>query len=61
MDEAEIESILRATRKSGYRQHSRARGRSAARLPYDKSRDFFQHAADLVKFIRRFNEIRCAS
>ncbi len=24
--------------------------------PYDKSQDFFQHAADLVKFIRRFNE-----
>src|SRR6266436_5020717 len=25
-------------------------------IPYDKSQDSFQHAIDLVKFIRRFNE-----
>lgn len=25
-------------------------------MAYDKSRDFFQHAVDLVKFIRRFND-----
>lgn len=25
-------------------------------IPYDKSGDFFQHACDLVSFIRRFNE-----
>ena len=30
-------------------------------MVYDKSRDSFQHAIDLVKFIRNFNDVRLAS
>ena len=54
--DAEIEDILRRYAKSGIGNILALGGDKPGGMPYDKSRDSFQHAIDLVKFIRRFNE-----
>ena len=55
-NEQEIEEILIRYAKSAIGNILALGGDSPAGIPYDKSRDSFQHAIDLVKFIRRFNE-----
>ena len=54
--EEEIEEILLRYAKSAIGNILALGGDRPAGIAYDKSRDFFQHAIDLVKFIRRFNE-----
>jgi len=54
--EQEIEAILLRYAKSGIGNILALGGDKPAGIAYDKSRDSFQHAIDLVKFIRRFNE-----
>ena len=54
-NEQEIEAILRRYGKSGIANIFALGGDRPARIPEHKSRDAFQHAIDLVKFIRRFN------
>ena len=54
--EAEIESILRRYAKSCIGNILALGGDPPRECAYDKSGDAFQHATDLVKFIRRFNE-----
>ena len=54
--EDEIETILLRYAKSGIGNILALGGDRPRDLPYDKLRDSFQHAVDLVKFIRRFNE-----
>jgi methylenetetrahydrofolate reductase (NADPH) len=54
--EDEIEAILRRYAKSSIGNILALGGDRPAGIAYDKSRDSFQHAIDLVKFIRRFNE-----
>ncbi len=52
----EIETILRRYSKSVIGNILALGGDRPVGMPYDKSRDSFQHAIDLVKFVRRFNE-----
>ncbi|HEY6070599.1 MAG TPA: methylenetetrahydrofolate reductase, partial [Chthoniobacterales bacterium] len=54
--EAEIDAILTRYAKSGIGNILALGGDRPLEMPYDKSRDSFPHAIDLVKFIRRFNE-----
>src|SRR5450631_2961670 len=54
--EAEIESILHRYAKSCIGNILALGGDPPRECAYDKSGDAFQHATDLVKFIRRFNE-----
>ena len=55
-NEDEVEAILRRYAKSGIGNILALGGDRPRDLPYDKTRDSFQHAIDLVKFIRRFNQ-----
>jgi methylenetetrahydrofolate reductase (NADPH) len=55
-NEEEIEAILLRYAKSAIGNILALGGDRPAGIVYDKSRDSFQHAIDLVKFIRRFNE-----
>jgi methylenetetrahydrofolate reductase (NADPH) len=55
-NEEEIGGILLRYAKSGIGNILALGGDSPRGMPYDKSRDSFQHAIDLVKFIRQFNE-----
>ena len=55
-NEDEIERILGRYAKSGIGNILALGGDRPAGVAYDKSRDSFQHAIDLVKFVRRFNE-----
>jgi len=55
-NEEEIEAILLRYAKSAIGNILALGGDKPAGIAYDKSRDSFQHAIDLVKFIRRFNE-----
>lgn len=54
--EQEIEPILLRYAKSAIGNILALGGDPPRGIPYDKSRDSFHHAIDLVKFIRRFNE-----
>src|SRR5215468_10672985 len=55
-NEEEIEAILLRYAKSAIGNILALGGDRPAGMAYDKTRDSFQHAIDLVKFIRRFNE-----
>ncbi|PYK41581.1 MAG: methylenetetrahydrofolate reductase [NAD(P)H] [Verrucomicrobia bacterium] len=55
-NEEEIEAILLRYARSAIENVLALGGDRPRDIPYDKSRDSFQHAIDLVKFIRRFNE-----
>jgi methylenetetrahydrofolate reductase (NADPH) len=55
-NEEEIEAILLRYAKSGIGNILALGGDRPVGIAYEKSRDSFQHAIDLVKFIRRFNE-----
>src|SRR5919201_4304729 len=57
-NEEEVEGILLRYAKSAIGNILALGGDSPLGIAYDKSRDSFQHAIDLVKFIRRFNESR---
>ncbi len=54
--EEEIDAILQRYAQSAISNILALGGDVPRDLPYDKARDSFQHAIDLVKFIRRFNE-----
>jgi methylenetetrahydrofolate reductase (NADPH) len=54
--EEEIEAILIRYAKSAIGNILALGGDRPAGTAYDKSRDSFQHAIDLVKFVRRFNQ-----
>src|ERR1700730_6394885 len=54
--EGKIEGILLRYAKSSIGNILALGGDKPRGIAYDKSRDSFQHAIDLVKFIRRFNE-----
>src|ERR1041384_932027 len=54
--EAEIDSIVRRYAKSCIGNILALGGDPPRGCNYDKSKDAFQNAADLVRFIRRFNE-----
>src|SRR3954470_14798020 len=56
-NEEEIERILHRYTKSGIGNILALGGDRPAGMAHDKSRDSFQHAIDLVKFVRRFNEL----
>ena len=55
-NEDEIEAILRRYATSLIGNILSLGGDRPVGIAYDKSRDSFQHAIDLVKFVRRFNE-----
>src|SRR5438045_1208318 len=55
-DEKEVQEILVRYAKSAIGNILALGGDRPQDVPYDKSRDSFQHAIDLVKFIRRFNQ-----
>ena len=55
-NEEEIETILLRYAKSAIGNILALGGDRPAEMAYDQSRDSFQHAIDLVKFIRRFND-----
>jgi len=55
-NEKEIEAFLLRYAKSSIGNILALGGDRPVEIAYDKSRDSFQHAIDLVKFIRRFNE-----
>jgi methylenetetrahydrofolate reductase (NADPH) len=55
-NEEEIETILLRYAKSAIGNILALGGDRPTAIAYDKSRDSFQHAIDLVKFVRRFNE-----
>jgi methylenetetrahydrofolate reductase (NADPH) len=55
-NEREVEGILLRYAKSAIGNILALGGDRPAGIGYNKSRDSFQHAIDLVKFIRRFNE-----
>ena len=55
-NEKEIEDILLRYAKSAIGNILALGGDRPHDIPYDKSRESFQHAIDLVKFVRRFNE-----
>lgn len=54
--ESEIDAILLRYARSAISNILALGGDPPRDVPYDKSGDFFQHAVDLVKFIRRFND-----
>ena len=54
--EAEIQQILERYAHLAIGNILALGGDPPRGIAYDKSQDFFQHAVDLVKFIRRFNE-----
>jgi methylenetetrahydrofolate reductase (NADPH) len=54
--EDEIGGILRRYAQAGIANILALGGDPPRGMVYDKSRDAFQHAIDLVRFIRRFNE-----
>ncbi len=54
--EDEIDAILLRYAQSAISNILALGGDPPRGIPYDKGRDPFQHAVDLVKFIRRFNE-----
>src|SRR5438309_1022923 len=54
--EEEIEAILLRYATSAIGNILALGGGRPPEMAYDKSRDSFQHAIDLIKFIRRFNE-----
>src|SRR3989440_9091119 len=54
--EEEIDAILLRYAKSAIGNILALGGDMPREIVYDKSRDSFQHAIDLVKFIRKFNE-----
>src|SRR5215471_5232092 len=54
--EQEIEAILLRYAKSAIGNILALGGDRPSGIAYDKSRDSFQHAVDLVKFVRHFNE-----
>lgn len=54
--EAEIDAILNRYAQSGISNILALGGDPPRGIAYDKASDSFQHANDLVKFIRRFNE-----
>jgi methylenetetrahydrofolate reductase (NADPH) len=55
-NEEEIKAILFRYAKLAIGNILALGGDRPREVPYDKSRDSFQHAIDLVKFIHRFNE-----
>src|SRR6476620_1439333 len=55
-NEEEIEAILIRYTKSAIGNILALGGDRPRGIDYDKARDSFQHAIDLVKFIRKFNE-----
>jgi len=55
-NEEEVDGILLRYANSAIGNILALGGDRPAGIAYDKSRDSFQHAIDLVKFIRRFNE-----
>ena len=55
-NEEEIEAILLRYARAAIGNILALGGDRPTGIAYDKSRDSFQHAIDLVKFIRRFNE-----
>jgi len=55
-NEEEIEAILLRYAKSVIGNILALGGDRPSGMVYDKSRDSFQHAIDLVKFVRRFND-----
>src|SRR5205814_4078616 len=55
-NEKEVEGILQRYAKSGIGNILALGGDRPLDMAYDKSRDSFKHAVDLVKFIRRFNQ-----
>ena len=55
-NEEEIEAILIRYTKSAIGNILALGGDRPREIDYDKARDSFQHAIDLVKFIRKFNE-----
>ena len=55
-NEEEIEAILLRYAKSAIGNILALGGDRPREIDYDKARDSFQHAIDLVKFIRKFNE-----
>ena len=55
-NEDEIEAILLRYARAAIGNILALGGDRPTGIAYDKSRDSFQHAIDLVKFIRRFNE-----
>lgn len=55
-NEEEIEFILRRYAKLAIGNILALGGDPPRGMPFEKSRDAFQHAVDLVKFIRKFNE-----
>src|SRR5919108_91228 len=55
-NEEEVEAILLRYARSAIGNILALGGDRPVDITYDKSRDSFQHAIDLVKFIRRFNE-----
>src|SRR5690349_15545015 len=55
-NEEEIETILIRYARSAIGNILALGGDRPREMEYDKSRDSFQHAIDLVKFIRNFNE-----
>ncbi len=54
--EGEVQAILLRYAKSAIGNILALGGDRPAGIAYDKSRDSFQHAIDLVKFIRKFND-----
>src|SRR5213082_391856 len=54
--EEEIEAILLRYARSAIGNILALGGDRPPEMAYDKSRDSFQHAIDLIKFVRRFNE-----
>ena len=55
-NEEEIDAILTRYARSGIGNVLALGGDRPPEMAYDKSRDSFKHAIDLVKFIRRFND-----
>jgi len=55
-NETEIDAILVRYAKSAIGNVLALGGDRPTGMPYDRSHDSFQHAVDLVKFVRRFNE-----
>lgn len=56
--EEELDSILEGYINAGARAVLALRGDPPRNRPYDPSKDAFRHAADLVRFIRRWEEKR---
>lgn len=54
--EDEIQQILERYGRSGIANILALGGDRPRQMPYDPARDSFKHAADLVKFIRKFND-----